>query len=741
MNARRPSVFHVSPSGDDAGSGAAGHPLRTIGRAAELAQPGDIITVHEGVYREYVNPPRGGLSDEQRIVYRAAPGETVTIKGSEVVTGWSQVEGDTWTVTLPNSFFGTFNPYTDILHGDWYEAKRPYHTGAVYLDGHWLEEAAQKGEVLPSVVQADDGECRPELMNIRDLDPEDADSPACPASAFVAGSDELETSELPDGQSYVGRMRDGTTVTYEIDCGKLSRFVVLHAASPLAGGIVEVHKGDADGDVVARLDVGFAAEWTTFQPYHAVFKEPLSGKQRLTLVFSARPQDKNAKVSDRDKWFAEVGDDSTTIWAQFKGVDPNEAAVEINVRQCVIYPDQPGRNYITVQGFTLEHAAAPWCPPTAEQPGLLGTHWSKGWIIEDNTIRYSTCVGVTLGKYGDEHDNTHDMWGEVPRAVKNGWNRETVGHHVVRNNHIYNCGQAGIVGSLGCAFSTITGNEIHEIKKDHQYGGCESCGIKLHGFVDGIISHNHIYNCEHWGGIWLDWMGQGARVTANLLHDNSQDLMFEINHGPFLVDHNLLLSRTAVTKVSSSGVYAHNLWTDSINIWPTEGRKPPFFKPHSTEIVEWAPIDQNDDHYYNNVFVDCAGPAKLSEHDFSCIASGNVYLAGAQPSTCDEAAIVQDDFAPAIRLSEEVDGWWLEMQVDPAWLTALQRGLVTTERIGKGSVTDAPCEVHDGSPYWLDTDYFGTAKSADNPAPGPFGKIAGARVCFKVWSKNGGICR
>jgi hypothetical protein len=26
-------------------------------------------------YRERVNPPRGGVSDEQRIVYRAAPGE------------------------------------------------------------------------------------------------------------------------------------------------------------------------------------------------------------------------------------------------------------------------------------------------------------------------------------------------------------------------------------------------------------------------------------------------------------------------------------------------------------------------------------------------------------------------------------------------------------------------------------------------------------------------------------------
>ena len=37
--------------------------------------------------------------------------------------------------------------------------------------------------------------------------------------------------------------------------------------------------------------------------------------------------------------------------------------------------------------------------------GLIGTHWSKGWIIENNDISYSKCSGVALGKYGDEWDN------------------------------------------------------------------------------------------------------------------------------------------------------------------------------------------------------------------------------------------------------------------------------------------------------------------------------------------------
>ena len=37
--------FHVAPKGNDANPGTQTAPLRTIQRAADLAQPGDVITV------------------------------------------------------------------------------------------------------------------------------------------------------------------------------------------------------------------------------------------------------------------------------------------------------------------------------------------------------------------------------------------------------------------------------------------------------------------------------------------------------------------------------------------------------------------------------------------------------------------------------------------------------------------------------------------------------------------------
>ncbi|MEI8291691.1 MAG: DUF1565 domain-containing protein, partial [Verrucomicrobiota bacterium] len=141
--------FHVAINGNDNNGGTKEMPLRTIQYAADLAQPGDVITVHEGVYRERINPPRGGTSDKKRIVYQAAPDKKVEIKGSEVIKSWTKVQDDVWKVTLENTFFGGFNPYSDLIHGDWFNAKgRKLHTGAVYLNGEWLTEAAKLEELL-----------------------------------------------------------------------------------------------------------------------------------------------------------------------------------------------------------------------------------------------------------------------------------------------------------------------------------------------------------------------------------------------------------------------------------------------------------------------------------------------------------------------------------------------------------------------------------------------------------------
>lgn len=590
--------YHVSITGLDRNAGSLSMPFGTISAAAGVAQPGDTITVHEGVYRERVNPPRGGTSEVNRITYRAAPGETVVIKGSEVVKNWTHVTNDTWKATLPNAFFGDFNPFNDLIKGDWFDNHgKAIHTGAVYLNGHWLTEAF-----------------------------------------------ELKDVTNPAGET------------------------------------------------------------------------PL--------------------------WYGQVDDTHTTVWAQFKGVNPNRHVVEVNARRAVFYPEKPGMNYITVRGFTLEHAATPWAPPTAEQIGLIGSHWSRGWIIENNSIRYSVCTGITLGKHGDEFDNTSQDSAEgyvetIHRAVNRGWSRENIGHHTVRNNHISYCGQAGLVGSMGAVFSTVTGNVIHDIHQDRAFWGAEMAGIKFHAPIDSYIGGNHIYRCGGHGGIWLDWMTQGTRVTGNLLHDNSQDLFVEVNHGPFLVDNNLFLSPGGMLEACGGGAYVHNLFGCQIRLREERNRETPFHKPHSTAVLGLSKVVGDDERFHNNLFVGHGGLSVYDQWEPAHLqAVGNVYLAGAKPSGRDREAWVATDVEPGIRLQETSDGWWFEMSRVPTGAAKQGQRLVTTESLGRAQVSGAAYVQPDGTSYRLDTDYFGKQRNTETPAPGPFQFPNDERIRLRVWPRS-----
>ena len=143
-------IYHVSKTGSDRNPGTEAAPFLTIQRAADAAQAGDRVVVHGGVYREWVRPRNGGMSDSCRIVYEAAAGEHAVIKGSERVTGWSRVAGNVWKVSLDCGFFGDFNPYTHPVKGDWIVGPTDceVHVGEVYLNGRSFYEAASLEEVM-----------------------------------------------------------------------------------------------------------------------------------------------------------------------------------------------------------------------------------------------------------------------------------------------------------------------------------------------------------------------------------------------------------------------------------------------------------------------------------------------------------------------------------------------------------------------------------------------------------------
>ena len=599
--------MHVAKSGNDNNPGTREAPFLTIHFAANTAVPGDIIIVHEGVYRERIAPPRGGESDVKRIVFRAAEGEKVEIRGSEVIKNWKRFTGDIWKVVIPNSFFGDYNPYKDQINGDWFNARgRVHHTGEVYLNGKSLWEMAILENVLSPKPQTD--------------------------------------KSYPEGSTYT--------------------------------------------------------------------------------------------------WFCESDDDNTYIYANFHDADPNRELVEINVRKSCFYPEKTGVNYITISGFRMSQAATQWAPPTAEQIGLIGTNWSKGWIIENNVISDSKCSGITLGKYGDEFDNTSEDSAEgyvetIRRAIENGWNKENIGHHTVRNNTISHCEQTGICGSLGAIFSTIENNYIFKIWEKRQFTGAEIGGIKIHASIDMFIRNNKLIECGR--GLWLDWMAQGTRVSGNLFYGNTTDDIFvEVNHGPFLIENNILLSDLSLRDWSEGGAFIHNIFAGNIEIRP-QSRLTPYQKPHSTELAGLKQARCGDNRFYNNIFIggvpetknNSSGLKMYEKVELPMFVNGNVYMNGANPFHGEETQLIlQSD--PGFQINNETDGVYFIFNWDKS-ISKMKNPLVTTALLGKAKIPGQEYENPDGSAITIDYDYSGNKRNMKNPTAGPFEKPSNGNNKIRVY--------
>ena len=330
------------------------------------------------------------------------------------------------------------------------------------------------------------------------------------------------------------------------------------------------------------------------------------------------------------KWYTEQDEekDETVIYANFQGKNPNEENVEINVRRECFMPSATGRNYITVSGFNINKAATTWAPPAAFQDGMIGPHWSKGWIIEDCDISNSKCAGISVGKYLDPANDHYFTYKYVKsptqmerdavcRGQYHGWLKENIGGHIIRRNNIHHCEQGGIIGRMGGVFSLIEDNHIHHINNMMEQGGAEIAGIKMHAAIAVTMRRNHIHHCTM--GIWCDWEAQGTRLSQNLLHDNqrpafakvlkggmmSQDIFVEVSHGPTLIDHNIMLSEASLRFATQGVAMVHNLICGALTCVGegTGWRYTPYHIPHRTEVMGFMTFLHGDDRFYNNIFV------------------------------------------------------------------------------------------------------------------------------------------
>ncbi len=661
-------IFYVDASAFRDGNGTKERPFKHINDAAKIAMPGDEVLVAPGLYREYVNPVHAGTEDK-RITYRSIEPKGAHITGAEEVNNWQYVDGDTWMARVNNGMFGSYNPYTTYVCGDWYFAPTVRHTGSVYFDDKMLYETVTLDECKA-------GECDPYAW-------------------------------------------DQEASTY--------------------------------------------------------------------------------------KWYTEQDGDDTLLYVNLHGIDPNAHHMEISVRRNVFMPKETGVNYITVSGFVLSEAATTWAPPAAYQDGLIGPHWSRGWIIEDCEIYNSKCCGISLGKYCDPENDMYFYTKHVKsptqmerdavcRGQYHGWLKENVGSHIVRRCEIHHCEQTGIVGRMGAVFSVIEDCHIHHICNSQQLGGAETAGIKLHAAIDVIVRRNRIHNCIM--GVWFDWQAQGARITENLMYNNSrprgleqakgsmfsQDIFIEVGHGPTLIDNNVLLSRQSVCMPSEGIACVHNLMlgsftlindgVDSIVNGQREPRYTPYHIRHRTEVAGFMTILHGDDRIYNNIIVqaheitdptrkpcnndyEVAGTAAFDifptydewianfqmgqEPDMGYLAQyhfghlpvwveGNAYFNGADVCKHEKHNLINTTDKVHVELVEEDGHFVLKSNVFDL-VKDFKDGIITTETLGMAFEPEEKFEQPDGTPITFDSDYLGNHRGSDT-IPGPF---ASASDSIVVW--------
>lgn len=640
------NCIHVDKKGSDCGLGNVDSPFLTIDKAASVAQPGDSIIVHEGIYREEITHINTGLSESRRISFEAAKDEQVIIKGSEEITGWQQIDGSIWKVEIDNKIFKDFNPFATKLFGDWLAVDNDKSLGQVYLNDQSLFEVS-------------------------------------------------EYEQLTDPK------------------------------------LVE-----------ETLD-----HWTNKQ---------------VTYDY----KDQSIYV-----WYAKVEKETTTIYVNFHDFNPNNEVTEINVRKSAFRPFKMHTNYITIRNFEIANVATQWSPPTAAQTGMIDTHWSKGWIIENNTLYNAVCSAIAIGKEISTGDNLNTYRKDKPgyqyqietvfKAVNSDWNKETIGSHIVRNNVIHDCGQNAVVGHLGSAFSKIYNNHIYNIGNKREIFGYEIAGIKLHAAIDTQVYNNYVHNCSL--GMWFDWQTQGTRISKNIFNDNTRDLFVEVSSGPYIVDNNILTADYALDNHAQGGAYVNNIINGEIVHRLMLDRATPYHVPHSTLIAGFAPVYGGDDRFCNNIFIGQEGipnvgteiyngyNTSLSEfkeavakeegdhESFHKIKQpvyieDNAYFNKANQFNREDRNFIDENLNPDLSIVEEGNDVYLNISVPESFIE-FKGKVYDTETLPKVRIVDADFEDENGNSLTLNTDLNDELRENESMI-GPLQTLTTGNNKVKIWTKN-----
>lgn len=502
-----------------------------------------------------------------------------------------------------------------------------------------------------------------------------------------------------------GGADDGRRITYRAAPGEevfIKGSERITSWKPQADGVWAVELPNSFFGQYNPYALTLSGGWLNYGQWHHRGDVYLNGE-----AFYERKTAQEVAQAER-MWFCQADENVTTIRANFGKANPNAELTEINVRECLFMPEITGLKYITIDGLHLMHAAANWAPPGLElQTGAVGTRMGKHWIIENCAVTNARCVGIILGQAPGVDYRDIDAFGD----------------HLIRNNVIRRCGQAGIGGQKGATRSLIYGNFIEETNYRREFGGWETAAIKFHNSVDTVISGNLIrgvFRQEQGAfGIWMDFGNQGTRITRNIIYNTEAATIFlEMDHGPTLVDNNVLVGQD-VRSNSEATVFAHNLFVDcGYEYSPDTQRRSEYYSPHTTKIVGRKSGTAQDDRWFNNIFIrrglDRVKTASGYGSDF------NVFLEGAKKSSFGDEKSVVDPYVAGFAIKDQPRGATIAFTVNDAPF-GVEGPQVNAPLVGVFATVGQTIEDRDGNPIKVDADING--KPYPRPMAGPLADL------------------
>lgn len=605
--------FHVSPRGDDAGSGSTDQPFATVHRALlaarqiRAATPARTIVIHDGFYElpapiELTPADSGGPGAP--LTLRAAEGTRPILSGGRRLKGWEIGPNGHWHLMLDEVKTGAWH-FTQLFVNDQrrYRPRLPergYYT--IPADG-----ASRNGKNGDDLMHHNDGEIRADWANLTDVEVctfQQWTMARLPIESVDAAQKLIRFTGHSPSKSSWGKFRKGHRYFVENVKEALGAPGSWYLDRP-AGRLTYVPRPGEDPDhavVVAprlpRLLVLAGSENAPVE--HVVI-------QGLTFAHSAWPIPRTGQSIPQaevnlDGAISATGARHVTIrdgavrhtgtWAMAFGLHCHDNTIE----RCEMI--DLGAGGIKIGATSLNG----W--GDLNQAGGAAEPLTSRHTVRDCTIAYAgrlhpAAIGVWIGHsaYNTiEHNDIHDLYYS---ATSIGWiwgyHRSNAHHNRVDYNHMHTIGQ-GVLSDMGAVYTlgpspgtSVSFNHIHDVNA-FDYGGW---GLYTDEGSTGVTMQKNLVYRTKTGGFHQHY-GRDNAIVNNIFGfarvDQLQRTRVE-EHLSFRFERNIVIydrgSLLGMNWNDSKFVLDRNLY------WNTAG---PVQFPGGLDLAAWREKTGHDRH-------------------------------------------------------------------------------------------------------------------------------------------------